>query len=129
MVDGSAEGLFDLARPGIVGSVGRLTVRMVFSEDRVQRFPVFVTNVPAILGVRTLVMVLHGVHRMKLRVGSPKSRALNRRNAVGVIAVLVVLVAMRLTTASVTNARQTNSESAVTPAFSEVGEGDWVGTC
>ncbi len=76
----------------------------------------FITNVAAILGVGTVVMALYGVHRMTPQLGTAESRALNRRNAVFVIAALVVIVAVPLTTESVTIVQQTNSEAAVTTA-------------
>ena len=76
----------------------------------------FVTNVAAILGVGTIVMALYGVHRMTPQAGSAESRALNRRNAVFVIAALVVIVAVPLASASVTIAQQTSGEAAVTKA-------------
>jgi uncharacterized hydrophobic protein (TIGR00271 family) len=76
----------------------------------------FVTNVASILGVGTIVMSLYRVHRMTPQYGTPEGRALNRRNAVMVIAALVVIVAVPLTSASVTIAHQTNSEIAVEAA-------------
>lgn len=76
----------------------------------------FVTNVAAILGVGTVVMALYRVHRMTPQVGTTEERALNRRNAVVVIAALIVIVAVPLTSASVTITHQTNSELAVTAA-------------
>ncbi len=76
----------------------------------------FVTNVAAILGVGTIVMALYRVHRMTPQVGTAASRALNRRNAVFVIAALVVIVAVPLTATSVGIAQQTSSEAAVTAA-------------
>jgi len=76
----------------------------------------FVTNVAAMLGVGTVVMALYRVYRMSPQYGSAESRALNRRHAVFVIAALVVIVIVPLTTASVTISRQTSREIAVTAA-------------
>ena len=76
----------------------------------------FVTNVAAILGVGTVVMAFYRVHRMSPQYGTAETRALNRRNAVFVIAALVVIVLVPLTSASVTISRQTNREVAVTAA-------------
>jgi uncharacterized hydrophobic protein (TIGR00271 family) len=76
----------------------------------------FVTNVAAILGVGTVVMASYRVHRMSPQYGTAESRALNRRNAVFVIAALVVIVLVPLTSASVTISHQTNRELAVTAA-------------
>ena len=78
----------------------------------------FVTNVAAILGVGTIVMAIYGVHRMTPQFGSAETRALNRRNAVFVIAALAVIVVVPLTEASVKLDRQTRTESAVTSASS-----------
>ena len=76
----------------------------------------FITNVAAILGVGTVVMALYGVHRMTPQVGTSASRALNRRNAVFVIAALVVIVVVPLSLESASIARQTGAEAAVTTA-------------
>ena len=76
----------------------------------------FATNVAAILGVGTVVMATYRVHRMRPQIGSAESRALNRRNAILVIAALVVIVLVPLTTATVTVSRQTSRELAVTAA-------------
>jgi hypothetical protein len=76
----------------------------------------FVTNVAAILGVGTAVMAFYRVHRMSPQHGTAEARALNRRNAVFVIAALVVIVVVPLTSASVTVAHQTSRETAVTSA-------------
>ena len=76
----------------------------------------FVTNVAAMLGVGTVVMAFYRVHRMSPQYGTRESRALNRRNAVFVIAALVVIVVVPLTSASVTVAHQTSRETAVTAA-------------
>jgi uncharacterized hydrophobic protein (TIGR00271 family) len=76
----------------------------------------FVTNVAAMLGIGTVVMALYRVHRMSPQYGSAESRALNRRDAVFVIAALLVIVVVPLATASVTISRQTDRELAVTAA-------------
>jgi uncharacterized hydrophobic protein (TIGR00271 family) len=76
----------------------------------------FVTNVAAILGVGTVVMACYRVHRLSPQFGSAESRSMNRRNAVFVIAALVVIVAVPLTSTSLTIAHQTSQESAVSEA-------------
>jgi hypothetical protein len=72
--------------------------------------------VAAILGVGTVVMASYRVHRMSPQYGTAEARALNRRNAVFVIAALTVNVVVPLTSASVTVAHQTSRETAVTAA-------------
>lgn len=76
----------------------------------------FITNVAAMLGVGTIVMALYRVHRMSPQYGTAETRAVNRRQAVFVIAALAVIVVVPLTTASVTIFHQTNREIAVTDA-------------
>jgi uncharacterized hydrophobic protein (TIGR00271 family) len=86
----------------------------------------FVTNVAAILGVGTIVMALYRVQRMSPQVGTAEERALNRRHAIVVIAILAVIVVVPLTASSVTIAAQTTSEIAVTAAAdSWVRGSDW----
>ena len=76
----------------------------------------FITNVAAMLGVGTVIMAIYRVHRMSPQYGTAEARAMSRRNAVFVIAALAVIVAVPLTTASVTISHQTNREIAVTNA-------------
>ena len=85
----------------------------------------FVTNVAAILGVGTVVMALYRVHRMSPQHGSAASRALNRRNAVLVIAALAVIVVVPLTSTSVTIAHQNARETAVTAAVDAWAPSGW----
>lgn len=70
----------------------------------------FVTNVAAILGVGTVVMALYGVHRMSPQRDTKESRALNRRNAMVVIATLLLVVAAPLTLSTLEIARDTSRE-------------------
>jgi uncharacterized hydrophobic protein (TIGR00271 family) len=72
-------------------------------------FLLFLTNVAAILGGGTVVMALYGFHRLVAPAASPERRMVNRRNAVIVIAALVVSVP--LTATSVTLARDSSREA------------------
>jgi len=74
----------------------------------------FVNGVAAIPGVGTNATALSGVHSLTPQLGTAESRALNRRNAVLVIAALALIVAVSLTSTSVTIARLTYSKAAVT---------------
>jgi uncharacterized membrane protein len=73
----------------------------------------FLTNVAAILGSGTVVMALYGVHRLAVPPDSPGQRTVNRRNAIVVIAAMVVTVVIPLTATSVTIARDTLREARV----------------
>ena len=76
----------------------------------------FVTNVAAILGIGTVVMALYGVHRMVPPAATAERRAINRRNAVLVIAAMVLIVGIPLTVSSITIARDTTREAAARDA-------------
>jgi uncharacterized hydrophobic protein (TIGR00271 family) len=71
----------------------------------------FLTNVAAILASGTIVMAIYGYHRLAASAASPERRTVNRRNAVIIIAAMVIAVSIPLTTTSVTLARDTSRES------------------
>ena len=71
----------------------------------------FLTNVAAILASGTIVMALYGFHRLAAPTASPERRTVNRRNAVIIIALMVVAVSIPLTATSVTLARDTSREA------------------
>jgi hypothetical protein len=76
----------------------------------------FATNVAAILGTGIVVMAIYGVHRMVPAAQTAQGRAINRRNAVLVIAAMVLIVGIPLTTSSVTIIRDTDRQVAVRDA-------------
>ena len=82
----------------------------------------FLTNVAAILASGTVVMALYGVHRLVAPGAGPGRRTVNRRNAVVVIAAMVVAVGVPLTASSVTIARDTLREAQVSEAAQAFGE-------
>jgi uncharacterized hydrophobic protein (TIGR00271 family) len=71
----------------------------------------FLTNVAAILGSGTVVMALYGFYSLAAPTASSEGRAVNRRNAVILIAAMVVAVSVPLTATSVTLARDTLREA------------------
>lgn len=70
----------------------------------------FVTNVAAILATGTIVMALARVQRLVKPPLTPDERAVNRRRAVAIIAVMIVIVGIPLTLSSVGVAVQSNEE-------------------
>ena len=70
----------------------------------------FATNVAAILATGTAVMAAYGVPRLVERERLAEGKPVNRRNAVLVIAAMVVLVGVPLTVSSAQLARETNRE-------------------
>src|SRR5215212_3698284 len=70
----------------------------------------FLTNVAAILASGTIVMALYGFHRLAATATSPEQRTVNRRNAVFIIAAMVIAVSIPLTATSITLARDTSRE-------------------
>jgi uncharacterized hydrophobic protein (TIGR00271 family) len=84
-------------------------------------FLLFLTNVAAILASGTIIMALYGFHRLVAPTASPERRTVNRRNAVIIIAALVVAVSIPLTTTSVTLARDTSREARTLAAAREFG--------
>ncbi len=73
----------------------------------------FVTNVAAILATGIIVMAVYGVHRMITPSPSPEVRAVNRRNAVLLVAAMVVIVGVPLTLTTVSVATETAEESTI----------------
>jgi uncharacterized hydrophobic protein (TIGR00271 family) len=82
----------------------------------------FLTNVAAILASGTVVMALYGVHRLATPAATPGQRTVNRRNAIIVIAAMVVAVVVPLTATSVTIARDTLREARVSEAARAFGK-------
>jgi uncharacterized hydrophobic protein (TIGR00271 family) len=71
----------------------------------------FLTNVAAILASGTIVMALYGFHRRIASTATPEQRTVNRRNAVIIIAAMVIAVSIPLTATSITLARDTSREA------------------
>src|SRR5215203_6293528 len=82
----------------------------------------FLTNVAAILASGTIVMALYGVHRFASPAASSERGMVNRRNAVIIIAAMVIAVSIPLTTTSVTLARDTSREAKTLAAAREFGK-------
>ena len=82
----------------------------------------FLTNVAAILASGTVVMALYGVHRLATPAATPGQRTVNRRNAIIVIAAMMVAVVVPLTATSVTIARDTLREARVSEAARAFGK-------
>jgi uncharacterized hydrophobic protein (TIGR00271 family) len=82
----------------------------------------FLTNVAAILGSGTVVMALYGFFRPAASPAGPERPAVNRRNAVIIIAAMVVAVSIPLTTTSLTLARDTSREAKTLAAAREFGD-------
>jgi uncharacterized membrane protein len=79
----------------------------------------FLTNVAAILGSGTVVMALYGFFRPAASPAGLERPAVNRRNAVIIIAAMVVAVSIPLTATSVTLARDTLREAQTLAAARE----------
>jgi uncharacterized membrane protein len=71
----------------------------------------FLTNVAAILASGTVVMALYGFHRLVSAAADPGRHTVNRRNAVIIIAAMVVAVSIPLATTSATLARDSSREA------------------
>jgi uncharacterized hydrophobic protein (TIGR00271 family) len=82
----------------------------------------FLTNVAAILGSGTVVMALYGFHRLVAPAAGPDRRTINRRNAVIIIAAMVVAVSIPLAATSVTLVRDTQREARTLAAARSFGE-------
>ena len=82
----------------------------------------FLTNVAAILASGTIVMALYGFHRRIAPTANPGQRTVNRRNAVIIIAAMVIAVSIPLTATSITLARDTSREARTLAAAREFGE-------
>jgi uncharacterized membrane protein len=92
---------------GVVG----FTLEAGKPEQAFGAFLLFLTNVAAILGSSTVVMALYGFFvTTALETGSER-RMVNRRNAVIIIAAMVVAVSFPLSATSVTLARDTSREA------------------
>src|SRR5215213_1586094 len=82
----------------------------------------FLTNVAAILTSGTIVMALYGFHRLVAPAATSQRGMVNRRNAVIIIAAMVIAVSIPLTTTSVTLARDTSREAKTLAAAREFGK-------
>ena len=82
----------------------------------------FLTNVAAILASGTIVMALYGVHRFASPAAGPGRHTVNRRNAVVIIAAMVVAVSIPLATTSATLARDSSREAKTLAAARSFGE-------
>src|SRR5215212_7466239 len=82
----------------------------------------FLTNVAAILASGTIVMALYGFHRRIAPTANPGQRTVNRRNAVIIIAAMVIAVSIPLTATSITLARDTSREAKTLAAAREFGK-------
>ena len=83
----------------------------------------FMTNVAAILGSGTVVMALYGFHRLVAPTpAGPERQTVNRRNAVIIIAVMVLAVSVPLTTTSATLARDSSREARTLAAARSFGD-------
>jgi uncharacterized hydrophobic protein (TIGR00271 family) len=82
----------------------------------------FLTNVAAILTSGTIVMALYGFHRLVAPAASSERGMVNRRNAVIIIAAMVIAVSIPLTTTSVSLARDTSREAKTLVAAREFGK-------
>jgi uncharacterized hydrophobic protein (TIGR00271 family) len=103
---------------GVVG----FTLQAGKPDQALGAFLLFLTNVAAILASGTIVMALYGFHRLAAPTASPERRTVNRRNAVIIIAALVVAVSIPLTTTSVTLASDTSREARALAAAREFGD-------
>lgn len=82
----------------------------------------FLTNVAAILGTGTVVMALYGFHRLFAPTAGPVRQTVNRRNAVIIVAAMMVAVSVPLTATSVTLARDTSRETRTLAAARSFGD-------
>jgi uncharacterized hydrophobic protein (TIGR00271 family) len=82
----------------------------------------FLTNVAAILGSGTVVMAIYGIHRLVAPTAGPEQRTVNRRNAIIVIAVMVVAVSIPLAATSVSVVRDTSREARTLAAARSFGD-------
>jgi hypothetical protein len=76
----------------------------------------------AILGSGTIVMALFGFFRQAAPLAGPEERGVNRRNAVIIIAAMVVAVSVPLAATSLTLARDTSREAKTLAAAREFGD-------
>lgn len=92
-------------------SVVGLTLAAGAYEQALGALLLFLTNVAAILLTGTVVMAFYGVNRAVVPDITALARAVNRRRAITLILVLVVIVAIPLTRSSITIAQDTTRES------------------
>jgi uncharacterized hydrophobic protein (TIGR00271 family) len=76
----------------------------------------FGTNVAAILATGLVVMAIYRVHRLVTPASTPERRAVNRRNAVLVVAAFVVVIGVPLTSSTLRIAGNTADESRIRAA-------------
>jgi Domain of unknown function (DUF389) len=82
----------------------------------------FMTNVAAILGSGTSVMALYGFHRLRAPAVGPEPRTVNLRNAVIIIAAMVLAVSVPLAATSAALAHDTSREAKALGAARSFGE-------
>jgi uncharacterized hydrophobic protein (TIGR00271 family) len=82
----------------------------------------FLTNAAAILGSGMVVMAIYGVRRLIVPAADPEQRTFNRRNAVIIIAAMVVAVSVPLTATSVNIIRDTSREARTLAAARSFGD-------
>ncbi len=105
-------------------SVVGLTLESGAASQSLGALLLFVTNVAAILATGTVVMAIYGAHRFTT--GTPGTATLDRRKAIGVIAVMFVLIGVPLTNSSLSIARDTSDEVRIRDAARAWVEGtDW----
>jgi len=103
---------------GVVG----FTLEAGKPDQALGAFLLFLTNVAAILGSGTVVMALYGFFRQAAVPAGPERPAVNRRNAVIIIAAMVLAVSIPLTATSSTLARDTSREAKTLAAAREFGD-------
>jgi uncharacterized hydrophobic protein (TIGR00271 family) len=103
---------------GVVG----FTLEAGKPDQALGAFLLFLTNVGAILGSGTVVMALYGFLRQAAPPAGPERPAVNRRNAVIIIAAMVLAVSIPLTATSSTLARDTSREAKTLAAAREFGD-------
>jgi uncharacterized hydrophobic protein (TIGR00271 family) len=103
---------------GVVG----FTLEAGKPDQALGAFLLFLTNVAAILGSGTVVMALYGFFRQAAVPAGPERPAVNCRNAVIIIAAMVLAVSIPLTATSSTLARDTSREAKTLAAVREFGD-------
>jgi uncharacterized hydrophobic protein (TIGR00271 family) len=100
-------------------SVVGLTLESGAAEEAWGALLLFLTNVVAILASGTVVMAMYGVWRMHSDQAVQAPATLNRRNAVAVIAAMVLIVGIPLTLTSVSIAQSASEQAEVRDACEE----------
>jgi uncharacterized hydrophobic protein (TIGR00271 family) len=103
---------------GVVG----FTLEADKPDQALGAFLLFLTNFAAILGSGTVVMALYGFFRQAAPPAGPERPAVNRRNAVIIIAAMVLAVSIPLAATSLTLARNTSREAKALAAAREFGD-------